>query len=168
MTITELRAYARFARQLRGFLGRRMEIDEARAIVGRRIEEREARFLTWIETSIFGATPTPYRRLLELARCEAGDIRRLVHTRGLEGTLRTLREGGVYVSFEEFKGREPIVRSGEVIPVRPGDFDNPGLRPTLRARSSGTTGPATPTPIDLDHLTSRAVSLPKAPPWSGP
>ena len=57
-------------------------------------------------------------------RVELGDLRALVKREGLEGALRRLREQGVYVRFEEFKGREPIVR-GRPLRGRGQGFDNP-------------------------------------------
>jgi hypothetical protein len=114
--------------------------------------EREASFLCLLERGIFGYRRSPYLPLLKLADCELGDIRNMVRRTGLEKTLRALREAGVYVSFEEFKGREPIVRRGQVIPVRARDFDNPYLSQYYRAESGGTTGAATRVAIDLDHL----------------
>ena len=55
------------------------------------------------------------------------DVQRIVRSRGLEIALRELREGGVYITFEEFKGRQPIVWNGKVIPVKAADFDDPRL-----------------------------------------
>jgi hypothetical protein len=42
----------------------------------------------------------------------------MVRNQGLEEALRALREARVYVTFEEFKGREPMVRHGQLIPVQ--------------------------------------------------
>ena len=58
----------------------------------------------------------------------------------------------MYISFEEFKGREPIVRNGQVIPVKVHDFDNPFLRHYYEGQTGGTTGAGTRVAIDLDHL----------------
>ncbi len=125
MTLADLKMYARFAWGLRGFLGHTITLDEARAIVRQRMAEREANFLRLIERGIFGYHRSPYLPLLKLAGCEMGDIGNMVRAGGLEGTLRILREAGVYVTFEEFEGRMPIVRNGEVIPVQAHEFDNP-------------------------------------------
>jgi hypothetical protein len=80
----------------------------------------------------------------------------MVRAKGLEATLRALREAGVYVSYEEFKGRAPIVRDGRVIPVQAKDFDNPHLSHYYQAESGGTTGAGTRVGLDLDHLADTA------------
>jgi hypothetical protein len=149
--------YARFARGLRAFLAHPLSLDEARAVVRRRLDERESNFLRTIERGIYGHPRSPYRRLLALARCELGDAQRLVRTQGLEGALRTLREAGVYITFEEFKGREPLVRQGEVIPVEPHHFDNPYPTATYRTESGGSTGAGTRVDTDLEHLADQAA-----------
>jgi hypothetical protein len=149
--------YARFALGLHGYLRRRVSLDEAGAIVRRRLAEREAGFLRMVERAIYGYPRSPYRPLLKLAGCELGDLRRMVRARGLEGTLLTLREAGVYVGFEEFKGRQPIVRGGRVIPVGPRGFDNPVLSHAYQAQSGGTTGAGTRVEIDLDHMADETL-----------
>src|SRR5581483_3175983 len=94
-----------------------------------------------------------------LAGCELGDVRALLRSRGLEATLLALRAAGVYVSFEEMKGRAPIVREGREIPVRPRDFDNPFLSRAYQAESGGSTGAGSRVPTDLDHLAATAPHL---------
>jgi hypothetical protein len=148
----DLKMYARFASGLRGFLRHTITLEEARAIVQQRLAEREANFLRLVEKGIFGYPRSPYLPLLRLAQVELGDIQDMVQRRGLEDTLRALREAGVYVTFEELKGREPMVRDGRVIPVHTADFDNPYLRRYYEAESGGTTGAGTRATVDLDHL----------------
>ena len=159
MSLADTLAHARFAWNLRDFLRRTITLEQARSIVRQRLDEREANFVRCLEMSVAGAPKTPYRFLLDSAGCELGDVRAMVRTKGLEATLRSLREAGVHVSFEEFKCRTPIVRSGKVLSVRTEDFDNPRLRRYFPTRSGGTTGRATATRIDLKHLDSRAVAL---------
>ena len=150
--LDSVRRYPRFAWKLRAFLRRTISLEEARAAVRRNLAEREANFLRLVERGIFAYRKSPYLPLLKLAGCELGDIRNMVRGRGLEATLLELRAAGVYVSFEEFKGREPIVRGGKVIPVEARDFDNPYLNQYYGAESGGSTGVATRIAIDLDHL----------------
>jgi len=155
----DMKMYTRFAWGLRGFLRHTLSLEDAKAIVRRRMVEREANFLRLVERGIFGHPRSPYRALLKLAACELGDIRNMVRARGLQDTLRALREAGVYVAFEEFKGRTPIVRAGQVIPVQARDFDNPYLSHYYQAESGGTTGAGTRVVIDLDHLAATAPLL---------
>jgi phenylacetate-coenzyme A ligase PaaK-like adenylate-forming protein len=128
-----------------------MTCDEACAIVKTRLAQREKTFLRVVERSIYGNPRSPYRALLQHAGCEPEDLRTLVQQRGLEGALHILREQGVYVAFEEFKGRMPIVRNGFELSVAPHDFDNPVLVNHFYTESSGSTGVSTRIPHDLDQ-----------------
>jgi hypothetical protein len=159
MIFADLKMYWRFATGLRKFLRHRISLDEARRIVQRRMAERETNFLRVVERGIFGYPRSPYLPLLKLAQVEFADIRDMVRSRGLEKTLRALRDGGVYISFEEFKAREPIVRNGQVIHVQAADFDNPYPGHYFQAQSGGTTGAGTRVAIDLEHLAGHASLL---------
>ncbi len=153
--LADLKMYARFAWGLRGFLRHTITLEEAKAIVRERLEKRDENFLRLVEKGIFGYPRSPYLLLLKLAQVELGDIQNMVRAKGLEDTLRALREAGVYITFEEFKGREPIVRHGQAIPVQAHDFDNPHLRHYYEAESGGTTGAGMRVAIDLDHLAAQ-------------
>src|SRR4051794_23854106 len=96
--------YARFGLGLRGYLRERISLEDALAITRQRLQERESMFLRVVERGICGYPRSPYLPLLKLAGCELGDLRQMVHQRGLEPTLLALRQEGVYVSFEEIKG----------------------------------------------------------------
>jgi hypothetical protein len=156
MNLADLKMYGRFAWGLRGFLRHTITLEEAKAIVQKRIAERETNFLRLLERGIFGYPKSPYLPLLKLAQVEFGDIRATVRSKGLENTLRALREAGVCISFEEFKGRQPIVRSGQAFSVIPSDFDNPHLSHYYQAQTGGTTGAGTRVAVDLDHIAAQA------------
>ena len=154
---SDLGMYGRFAFGLRSFLNHTITLEEARSTIRKRMEEREANFLRLVERGIFGYARSPYLPLLKLAHCELGDIRNMVRAKGLESTLLALREAGVYVTFEEFKGRKAIVRHGQTIRVRPQDFDNPHLgRYYYQAETGGSTGIGTRVAIDLQHVAAQA------------
>src|SRR5437868_3688064 len=55
-----------------------------------RLANRDANFLTLIRTRIYGNPSGPYRRLLDIAGCEYGDVERSAALDGIEGTLRSL------------------------------------------------------------------------------
>ncbi len=116
------------------------------------MDEREKNFLRLLERGVFGYARSPFLPLLKHAGCAIGDIRQMVGTRGLEATLRELRRAGVYVTFEEFKGKTPIVRNGLTVPTNAHDFDNPYLSQYYTAETGGSTGVGTRINIDLDHL----------------
>lgn len=145
-------AYCRFVRGFPAFLNRRISLSQAEEALQRRMGSRRARFLRLVKSTVFGNPTSPYRTLFEMADCTFGDLEQSVRRRGLEGALHELYEAGVYVSFEEFKGRRPIVRQGREIQVGRGDFDNPFLSAYCWGGSSGTTGAATRTAIDLENI----------------
>lgn len=154
--LADLKMYVRFAWGLRGFLKHTLTLEEAKTIIKKRMEERENNFLRLVRKGIFGYSKSPYLPLLKMAQCEMGDLENMVKSKGLEGTLHALREAGVYITFEEFKGREPIVRNGKVIPVKAHDFDNPYLSRYYHVETGGTTGAGTRVPLDLDHIAEQA------------
>jgi len=155
----DLRQLGRFALTLREALQHPITLEQARAIVHRRIAEREVNFLQVVEGAIFRNPRSPYLPLLARAGCGLGDIRDMVRAKGLERTLEALRAAGVYVTVEEFKGRTPIVRNGQVIPVRDRDFDNPTLGPGFEGESGGTTGPGVRVGISVENLVAQAPNL---------
>jgi hypothetical protein len=157
--LDDLKMYRRFAWGLRKFLHHTLSLEEAQAIVRRRVAERETNFLRLVERGIFGYSRSPYRPLLQWARCDMGDIQNLVRAQGIEGALRALREAGVYIAFEEFKGRQPLVRDGHVMAVKPSDFDNPYLNRHYQTETGGTTGAGTRVEHDLEHLAAQAPYL---------
>jgi hypothetical protein len=153
----ELTMYGRFLARLPGFLRHPISLDEARAVLRRRLDERESSFLRLLERGVFGHPRSPYLPLLRGAGCTLSDVREMVRTRGLEESLRALREAGVFVTFEEFKGREPIRRHGVVRAVEAHDFDNPHLRRAYQTETGGSTGSATRIDTDLDHLAAQVA-----------
>lgn len=83
----------------------------------------------------------------------------LVAQKGLEGALRALRDAGVYITFEEFKGRKPIVRNGLTLAVKPSDFDQPRIRRDITMRTGGSSGAAVNVGVNLDFVAARAPHL---------
>jgi hypothetical protein len=146
------RDFYRFARSYREFLRDPVTTEEARSTVVRRMETRGLRFLEMVERSIFAVPKSPYHTLMRLAGCTMADLERLVHSEGLDGALLTLRREGVYFTFEEYKGRQPVVRQGQEIPVRPVDFNNSSVTSFYEGESGGSTGRPTRVYIDVQHV----------------
>jgi hypothetical protein len=157
--VDDLTMYARFGLGLPEFLKHTLTTEEARAIVRQRLADRERSFERLVERGIFGYAQSPYRPLMEAAGCELGDVRQMLRSAGLEDTLRQLRQAGVFVTFEEFKGRTPIARGGRTFPVGARGFRNPFLSASYSATSSGTTGAGTRVDIDLDNLAAQASQM---------
>jgi len=152
---SELGSFARFLRGLPKFLAQRMAYDQARAVILERIRTRDAAFLSAVRDRVFGNPRSPYRALFEIAGCEVGDVEKMVASDGVEGALRQLRNAGVYLSFEEFKGRAPIVRSGRTVEASPEDFDNPAFGSYFHITTGGSTGAGRRVLMDLEYFASR-------------
>ena len=154
----DIKMYARFTAGLPAFLKKKITHEEAIAIIRKRLEEREQNFLRLSKKGIYGHPNSPYLPLLKMAGCEFGDLEQSVKTKGLEPTLHKLKSEGVYVGFEEFKGRKPMVRGGKTFDVTPHDFDNPHLKHYYYTESGGSTGAGTRVASDLDKYVDRAPS----------
>lgn len=148
--------YGRFLTGLRPFLRETIDVARARAAIERRLAERETLLLRVAERGFFGHPRSPYRELLAIAGCTFADFRSLVRHRGIEGALRSLREAGVHFTFEEFKGRQPVVRGGRELAVSPEQFDNPYLSHYFGTSTGGSTGVPARVSTDLTHLAVQA------------
>jgi hypothetical protein len=122
------------------------------------MERRQENFLQIVSDCIYAHPASPYLALLKHAGCEFGDLTALVKQHGLEGALQELRSAGVYVTFQEFKGREPIVRNGLTIHTTPRDFDNPRARRSFATQTGGSSGLANTVFLDLDYTAAGAVT----------
>jgi len=148
--------FARLPLALHRFLRRPLTLPAAEEIVRRRMTRRDESFLRIVQRSVYAHERSPYLALLRHAGCEFGDLPAAVRTRGVEGALRQLRGQGVYVTYEEFKGRRPIVRPGLTLPVKSSDFDNPFARQDSTVYTGGSTGLATAVGQDLDYIAAGA------------
>lgn len=148
--------YGRFLAGLGSYLRNTTTLEQARAAIRHRLAVREEALLRVAERGFFGLAQSPYAELLRMAGCEYGDFRALVADRGIEGALQSLRDAGVYFTFEEFKGREPVVRGGREIPIRQEQFDNPHLSHYYGTRTGGSTGTPGRVSTDLTHLAVQA------------
>ncbi len=108
-----------------------------------RLERRDEYFLKMVSEEVFANPQSPYLFLFKQAGCEAGDIAQIVKDKGLDEALEVLSDAGVYVKFDEFKGRAPIERNGRELHVSDTDFDNPLVRGGAGRSTSGSTGAPT-------------------------
>ncbi len=146
----DLTGYVRFATGLRSFLRETIGTDAARKSVRRWVEQRDQRFLEKVRQAVFLYPKSPYQWLLRHAGSEYGDVERLVREDGLDAALGKLRDCGVYVTWEEFKGRTPCRRGSTTFQFQEHDFDNPINRGHYEVTSGGTSGVPTRMSIDLD------------------
>ncbi len=117
-----------------------MGLEEARTRVRERLAAREQNFLGLVERAIFGYRASPYRKLLDYAGCEPGDVRRLVAQDGVDGALRTLADAGVFVTFDELHGRRAVVRGSARFAFIAREFDSPLIAPHYVVYTGGTRG----------------------------
>jgi hypothetical protein len=134
------------------YLGTSISLADAGALVRQQISRREQNFLDLVERAIYANPVSPYRRLLRHAGFELRDVRALVESAGLEGALGELYSQGIYVSQDEFKGRQPIKRPGLEFAPAASDFNNPIASASYPGQSSGTRGVPSRVQVDLDHL----------------
>jgi hypothetical protein len=156
--LTDLAMLARLTRDFRGFLRTPITVEQAVSTVQRQLQAREDRFLLMAERAIYGHQRSPYLRLLRAAGCELGDLKALVANEGLEGALSRLLESGVYVTFNEFKGRNEAIRGSQRFIFVEEDFDNPHFAPHFEVRSGGTRGPATSVKQGLPSIADLAAT----------
>jgi hypothetical protein len=149
--ITEPLKYTRLAFDLRDFLRKKITLEDSIEVIANRLRNRSNNFLNIVQKGIFENPKSPYLKLLNLAGCEYGDIESMVSRDGIEGTLQRLYSEGVYISWEEFKAKKDVVRSGRSFKFREADFDNPFLASYYHARSSGSRSAGTRTIFDLRH-----------------
>jgi hypothetical protein len=149
---------ARLLWSLQAFLRNPISAEEALATVRRRLEQREADFLEMARRAIYESPGSPYRDLLTLAGCEYGDLERLTQQEGVEGALRLLLRRGVYLTVNELKGRQPVVRGSATLTVAPSQLLNPYSDAQLLKASGGSRGPRTPVPISFAWYRDRAVN----------
>lgn len=148
----------RLPTHMRRFLRSRYTLDSARDGLHAALESRSARFLELVRTEIYERPRSPYLRLLRAAGCELFDLQRLVREHGLEPTLERLAREGVYLTSEEFKGRQPIVRGSLSFEVGPRDFDPPWFVRGFVTESSGTRGAPVRGIASLDWLAAEALA----------
>jgi hypothetical protein len=147
----------RLGRDLPAFLGAPISVERARTDVELGLAAREERFLRIARSAIYAQPRSPYRRLLLDAGFGSADLDALVRRRGLDEALARLAEEGVYVTFDELKGRRPIDRGGRAFTVDEGDFDNPLVRPHFEVRSGGTRGRGTSVKMGLPYIADMAA-----------
>jgi hypothetical protein len=156
-SIDQLKMYWRFARGLREFLKEPISHDSVHETIKQRLVDREKNFLSTVKSAVYGNESSPYLKLLRCAGCEYSDLEKMVLAGGIEPTLKKLYQAGVYITLEEFKGRQEVVRGSNSFKVTESDFDAP-LKSTILADHSGASRSAgTKTSFDFDHLYTHAL-----------
>ncbi len=121
------------------------KIPDPRGTMLSHMANRERNFLDTARSVIFADPAHPYHRMFWLAGCSYADLERGVHRDGLESTLAAIHRAGVWLSHDEFKGKKPIVRSGQTIPATSASFLNPLAVGSFESRSGGSRSTGTVT-----------------------
>lgn len=124
---------------------------EPQSLIRRHLENRESNFLGLMRQAVFERPSNPYLKLFQWAGCTYPDLDRAVRGDGLEATLEKLRQAGVCLSHDEFKGRQTVKRAGRQMAVSPSDFVNPLVPGSLEHPTSGSSGPSTATQRSLEY-----------------
>jgi hypothetical protein len=153
LNLVTARPLLRLARDLRPWLAKRLTVPASQALVRDALPTREHRFLALARDVIYARPASPYFTLLRWAGCELGDLRALVESDGLEGALDTLAANGVYVTFDELKGRADIRRGSQQLVVQDTDFNNPGVSTHYLMPTGASRGKASLVPRSLAYTT---------------
>jgi hypothetical protein len=154
--VSNVHGLVRFAVGLRAFLGQPISVEQALDLIRRGMQRREAALLDKLRSAVFANPRSPYLTLFRNAGCVWEDAREAVERDGVEAALERFFKAGVYVSFEELKGRAPAVRGSQTFHFRDGDFDNPLIVPHFESRTGGTRGRPSRIRIDLEHAAQAA------------
>jgi hypothetical protein len=150
-------AYWRLGGGLKAFLRETLTLEQSRELIRQGLRNREQSLLMIVRRAIYDNEASPYLKLLRLAGCEYADFEKMVRSDGIEASLHRLRETGVYLSYEEFKGKKEVVRSGKTFRFDESDFDNPFLLSHFEARGSASRSTGTRIVMDLDRCQYRAT-----------
>ena len=155
--IEELKRHLAFRRDIARVLARPVRPEDCAALIRGEIERREANFLRNLQGAVYENSRSPYLPLLRDAGISLEDLRAAVGRKGLEATLGDLREAGIYLSFEEYKGRAPVVRGGRTYPMDPADFAVRHANAVYEAYTGGSTGPSVRVAQSLARQADQAV-----------
>lgn len=150
--ISDAVKYSKLAWDLRSFLRNTITLEQSKQVLSTRLQNRGNNFLNIVHKGIYGNPKSPYLELLNWAGCEFGDIESMVNKDGIEAALQQLLSQGVYLSWEEFKGKKDVLRGGSCFRFEEKDFDNPFLDSYYYVRSSGSRSAGTRTAIDLRFI----------------
>jgi hypothetical protein len=157
-TLSELAKLARVTRDLPPFLRTPLHVGQAAEIIEERLRSRQERFLRMTQRLIYNNPRSPYLQLLRNAGCEFSELTVMVARNGLEGALAQLAAAGVYLTFDELKGRKEVVRGSRRFSFGEDDFDNPAIAPHIESWSGGSRGPSTSVKMTLPYFGDLAVN----------
>jgi hypothetical protein len=155
--VEQLKNYFALRKDLAAVLAKPLRPEDCPDIIQEELAGRETAFVDLLERAVYANSRSPYLKLLHDAAINLDDIRAAVRRDGLESTLSMLRDAGVYLSFDEYKGRKPIERNGRTYEIAAADMHMPGAGATHHLYTGGSTGPAMRVAQTLSHQAEQAV-----------
>lgn len=143
----------------RFILNERISLGECKEIVREGMARREDNFLLVIKDRIYAYNKSPYLKLLKLSRISYEDIEKMVSREGIEGALRILKEEGIYITYEEFKGKKNIKRKGDSFSFSQKDFVDPFNKGLGEVYGGASMGSATSMQWTSEYVMQKAVHL---------
>jgi hypothetical protein len=148
-------ARLRFLSALPGYLKNPISYEDAVAVIRQRTATRNERFLSLVRRAVFENPQSPYLPLFDAAQCGFGDVESGVKKFGLEGFLKRLKSAGVWIAYDELKGRTPIRRGSVELEASDANFGNAATS-GIETHTGGSSGAPTRSSLSLDFLASRA------------
>lgn len=142
---------------IKKFLNETISLAECQQLIKRGIENREDNFLFCIRNLIYNQKRNPYLELLRLSRISYEDVKKMVAQEGIEDTLQLLKEEGIYITFEEFKGKKEVRRKGGVFKFQQKDFSNPSQKSLGEVYSGASRGSGTQISWGLGYLMQKTI-----------
>jgi hypothetical protein len=149
-------AQSGFFRGLKDYLQHPISLEQAKRETRRRIEHRDETFLSLVKARVFDAPDNLYRKLFASAGCDYPDLQREIKQSGAEGALEKLARAGVYLSPQELKGKQPVIRGGKAFRAVAADFESKSDGPAVRMQTTGTNNLPREYGMSFAALASRA------------
>ena len=154
----QLWKYLALRKSLAAVLSRPLRSEDCAAIVEQQLARREDNFLARMQRDVYQNSRSPYLALLRDAKIAFPDICDAVRRKGVDKALRALRDEGVYLSFEEYKGRAPVVRRGKTYEINAADFTIRTEAARYETFTGGSTGPSVRVAQSLTEQAEQAVA----------
>jgi hypothetical protein len=136
--------------QVRKFLKEPISFEECKALLVKGMSQREENFLFVLKELIYGY---PGKN----AHMTYNDVAKMAKRHGIEGTLDILRQDGVYVTYEEFKGHRDVERKGKTFRFRQRDFSNPDRKMTGEVYRGSSRGRETMMRVGEGYLMQKMI-----------
>lgn len=154
--LKEIRYYSQLAKSITKWIKSPVVSDPTIAIQAN-VSLRHENFLRLLQAAILANPKHPIKKLLAWAGIGYEDIEKHLNQNGLEDTLLMLYRQGVYLTHDEFKGKQEVCRGSLKMQIASSDLANPLYQAIMEASSSGSSGNPTVTRRSLEYQTYREL-----------